>query len=78
MDKMTRSFLRAPLGLNKVPILDPWRWAAEPRLSHKSLADLAAWLATLVGQSRYLAAIIALFQPRYLSLFPRLLHPHGL
>src|SRR5258708_38078432 len=32
MDKMTRIFLRAPLGLNKVGILDPWRWAAEPNL----------------------------------------------
>src|SRR4029077_2691928 len=48
------------------------------RLSRKSWADLAAWLATLVGQGCYFAAIIALFQPRYLSLFPRLLHPHGL
>jgi hypothetical protein len=36
MDKMTRIFLRAPLGLNKVANLDPWRWAAEPnpRLLH--------------------------------------------
>jgi len=52
--------------------------AAYLRLSRKSWADLAAWFATLVGQTGYFAAIMALFQPRYLSLFPRLLHPHGL
>jgi hypothetical protein len=52
--------------------------AAYLRLSHKSWGDFAAWLATLIGQGCYFAAIVALFQPRYLSLFPRLLHPHGL
>jgi hypothetical protein len=52
--------------------------AAYLRLSRKSWTDLAAWAATLVGQGCYFAAIMALFQPRYLSLFPRLLHPHGL
>jgi len=52
--------------------------AAYLRLSQKSWADLAAWLVTLVGQACYFAAIMALFQPRYLSQFPKILHPHGL
>src|SRR5205814_1192750 len=33
------------------------------------------WLA---AQTAYFATIVALFQPRYLSQFPRMLHPHGL
>ena len=52
--------------------------AAYLRLRQKSWADLLAWLATLVGQAAYFAAIMALFQPRYLSQFPMMLHPHGL
>ena len=46
--------------------------------SRKALDDLWAFLFALVGSTAYFAAIIALFQPRYLQLFPRLLHPHGL
>jgi hypothetical protein len=52
--------------------------AAYLRLPRKSWRDLPAWLATLVGQAAYFAAIMALFQPRYLEQFPRMLHPHGL
>lgn len=52
--------------------------AAYLRLPRKSWTDLPAWLATLVGQTVYFAAIMALFQPRYLEQFPRMLHPHGL
>ena len=48
------------------------------RLSRKSWADLAAGLGVLVAQACYFATIMALFQPRYLSQFPRMLHPHGL
>jgi|SRR5579859_353286 len=46
--------------------------------SRKAGADLATFLVALVGQTAYFAAIVALFQPRYLQLFPRLFHPHGL
>jgi hypothetical protein len=46
--------------------------------SRKAGADVRDVLIALVGSTAYFAAIIALFQPRYLQLFPRLLHPHGL
>jgi hypothetical protein len=48
------------------------------RLSNKSWADLGGWLITLVAQTVYFASIVALFQPRYLSQFARILHPHAL
>lgn len=46
--------------------------------SRKASADLWTVLFALVGSTAYFAAIVALFQPRYLQLFPRLFHPHGL
>ena len=46
--------------------------------SRKAADDLWAFLFALVGSTAYFAAIIALFQPRYLQIFPRLFHPHGL
>jgi hypothetical protein len=46
--------------------------------SRKALADLRAFFFALVGSTAYFAASIAFFQPRYLQIFPRLLHPHGL
>ena len=46
--------------------------------SRKALSDLWTFLVVLAGQTAYFAAIVALFQPRYLQLFPRLFHPHGL
>jgi len=52
--------------------------AAYLRLPRKSWTDLPAWLATLMGQAAYFAAVMALFQPRYLAQFPKMLHPHGL
>ncbi|HEY3950272.1 hypothetical protein [Phenylobacterium sp.] len=45
--------------------------------SRKALADLGVFLFALVASTAYFAACMALFQPRYLQLFPRLLHPHG-
>jgi hypothetical protein len=46
--------------------------------SRKAGADVRDFLIALLGSTAYFAAIVALFQPRYLQLFPRLLHPHGL
>jgi len=46
--------------------------------SRKAGADLLRLLVVFVLATAYFAAIMALFQPRYLSLFGRLLHPHGL
>jgi len=46
--------------------------------SRKAGPDLLRLLVVFILATGYFAAIMALFQPRYLSLFPRLLHPHGL
>jgi hypothetical protein len=52
--------------------------AAYLRLPRKPVADLLAFLTVFIGSVAYFAAIVALFQPRYLTLFTRLAHPHGL
>jgi hypothetical protein len=48
------------------------------RLERRSAGDLARFAAAFLVSTAYFAASMALFQPRYLSLFPRMLHPHGL
>lgn len=51
-----------------------WAYA---RRDDKRLADLG-WLAlTFVLTTGFFAGAMALFQPRYLGLFPRLLQPHA-
>jgi hypothetical protein len=42
----------------------------------KSLGDAGRLLATFVLTTAFFALDMALFQPRYLGIFPRLLHPH--
>ena len=49
-----------------------WAYARFPR---KSAADLGRLLVAFVLATGYFAADMAVFQPRYLSMFPRLLHP---
>ena len=46
------------------------------RLSRKSLGDIGGFLLTFVLTTGFFALDMALFQPRYLGLFPRMLHPH--
>jgi hypothetical protein len=48
------------------------------RTSRGAGADIVRFLAVFVASTAYFVADIALFQPRYLTIFPRLLHPHGL
>ena len=50
-----------------------WAYARRER---KSWGDLPAFLLAFALTTAFLAADMALFQPRYLALFPRLLHPH--
>lgn len=50
-----------------------WAYA---RLSQKSLADAGRFLLSFALTTGFFALDMALFQPRYLSLFPRMLHPH--
>ena len=46
------------------------------RLSTKSPRDAGTLLATFILTTGYFALDMALFQPRYLALFPLMLHPH--
>jgi hypothetical protein len=50
-------------------------WAYS-RLPLKSLGDAGRLLVTFVLTTAFFASDMALFQPRYLGIFPRLLHPH--
>jgi hypothetical protein len=45
------------------------------RLPEKFTSDVAWFVVTFVLTTGFFALDMALFQPRYLSLFPRLLHP---
>jgi hypothetical protein len=46
------------------------------RLPIRSLRDAGRFVLTFALTTGFFALDMALFQPRYLSLFPRMLHPH--
>jgi len=46
------------------------------RLPARRLRDAAGFVLTFILTTGFLALDMALFQPRYLGLFPRMLHPH--
>ena len=46
------------------------------QLPAKRLDDVAKFLLTFALTTLFFAADMALFQPRYLGLFPQMLHPH--
>jgi hypothetical protein len=50
-----------------------WAYA---RLPEKRTADISRFLLALVLTTAFFAVDMALFQPRYLEIFPRALHPH--
>jgi hypothetical protein len=50
-------------------------WAYS-RLPRKSLSDVGKFVIAFVLTTGFFAADMAIFQPRYLGLFPRMLHPH--
>jgi len=50
-------------------------WAYS-RLTTKTASDIARLLVAFALTTAFFAADMAIFQPRYLGLFPRLLHPH--
>ncbi|HEV2205431.1 MAG TPA: hypothetical protein VGR36_02755 [Candidatus Acidoferrales bacterium] len=50
-------------------------WAYS-RLRQKSFADAFSLLVAFALATGFFALDMALFQPRYLAMFPRLLHPH--
>jgi len=47
------------------------------RLAVRPASDWIRFLASIVGAVAYLIVSFAVFQPRYLAMVPRLLHPHG-
>jgi hypothetical protein len=47
------------------------------RLVSRPASDWFRFLSSLIGALAYLLACFAVFQPRYLTMVPRLLHPHG-
>jgi len=49
---------------------------AYTRMPEKSIGDLGRFLLAFVGTTGFFAVDMAIFQPRYLSIFPRLLHLH--
>jgi hypothetical protein len=51
-----------------------WAYLRHPR---RQLSDAGAFALTFVLTTGFFAGAMALFQPRYLALFPRLLHPHS-
>jgi hypothetical protein len=50
-----------------------WGYSRHPS---KALGDIWRFLAAFVLTTAFFACDMALFQPRYLAIFPRLLHPH--
>lgn len=50
-------------------------WAYS-RQREKSVGDVGRLLLTFALTTGFFAADMAIFQPRYLGIFPRLLHPH--
>jgi hypothetical protein len=47
------------------------------RLERRNTSDWARLAASFAGAIGYFIAIVALFQPRYLVMVPRILHPHS-
>lgn len=64
-----------PAWLANLLVIIGCAWAYS-RQTKKSWQDLAKFLIALVLSTGFFALDMALFQPRYLALFPRMLHPH--
>ena len=67
--------IAVPAWLSNVLVVIGCAWAYS-RLPKKSAADAARLVLTFAVTSGFFALDMALFQPRYLGIFPRLLHPH--
>ena len=67
--------IAVPAWFSNVLVMIGCVWAYS-RLPTKSLGDSGRLLLTFVVTSGFFALDMALFQPRYLGIFPRLLHPH--
>jgi hypothetical protein len=67
--------IAVPAWFSNVLVVIGCAWAYS-RLTEKSLADAGKLVLTFALTSGFFALDMALFQPRYLGIFPRLLHPH--
>ena len=67
--------IAVPAWFSNVLVVVGCAWAYS-RLPQKSLADAGRLVITFAVTSGFFALDMALFQPRYLGIFPRLLHPH--
>jgi len=68
-------FIAVPAWFSNLFIVVGCAWAYS-RLPTKSLGDAARFVIAFVLTTAFFALDMALFQPRYLGLFPRMLHPH--
>jgi hypothetical protein len=64
-----------PAWLSNFLVIAGCLWAYS-RLPAKRISDLGRFLIAFVLTTGFFALDMALFQPRYLGIFPRLLHPH--
>jgi hypothetical protein len=67
--------IAVPAWLGNLLVVIGCIWAYSRR-TRKSWRDIARLVLTFALSASFFAADMALFQPRYLSLFPRMLHPH--
>jgi hypothetical protein len=67
--------IAVPAWLGNFLVVTGCAWAYSRR-ARKTWRDLARLVLTFALSAGFFAADMALFQPRYLRMFPRLLHPH--
>jgi hypothetical protein len=67
-------FISVPAWVSNLMVICGCVWGYA-QLPQKQLTDIVKFVAAFVLCTGFFALIIALFQPRYLGIFPRLLHP---
>jgi hypothetical protein len=68
-------FIAVPAWLSNLLVICGCVWAYS-RLRERQPVDVWKFVLAFALTTAFFAADVALFQPRYLGLFPRLLHPH--
>jgi hypothetical protein len=67
--------IAVPAWLSNLAVVIGCAWAYA-RLATKPASDAGRFLLAFALTTGFFAADMAIFQPRYLAIFPRLLHPH--
>ena len=68
-------FIAVPAWFSNLLVICGCLWAYS-RLDKRRLSDIWRFVVVFVLTTGFFALDMALFQPRYLAIFPRLLHPH--